>query len=381
MQSIKALTWDHPRGYHALAAAASRAETIASGLDIRWERQSLEGFESHPIADLCARYDLVVLDHPHVGEAVAGDCLQPLESVFGAQTVAALGADSIGPSLSSYRYAGHHWALPLDAATQVMAVRGDLEADVPDTWDAVVALSQRSGKVALSLAGPHALMTFFSIAASFGEAPAEADADRLVSEETGSEIYALMSELAARSPKSVRDKNPIGILGHMTANTDVVLCPLIYGYVNYAVPESGHTLTFHNAPRKQAAGRPGSTLGGTGIGISRRCEVTPALKAHLLWLLGSEAQLRFIPTHEGQPSRRNAWHDARVNAQWGNFYANTADTLEQAYVRPRHEGYIAFQSKASRLLATSLCEGRTAAPVLNELQQLYAMSRAGGGER
>lgn len=382
MQAIKALTWDHPRGYNALAAAAGRPETIAAGLDIEWEKQPLEGFESHPIADLCARYDLVVLDHPHVGEAVAGNCLQSLESVFGTQVLDQLGADSIGPSLSSYRYSGSHWALPLDAATQVMAIRDDLlDVEAPETWDAVVGLSERTRKVALSLAGPHALMTFFSIAAALGEPPAETDPDRLVSEATGARVYALMSELAARSPKSVRDMNPIGILGHMAENDDVALCPLIYGYVNYAAPESGRKLVFHNAPRKHAGGRPGSTLGGTGIGISRRCEITPALKSHLLWLLGEEAQSGFIPDHDGQPSRRDAWNDGRVNDRWGGFYRNTADTLEQAYVRPRHNGYIAFQGKASKLLSESFAEGRAAAPVLNELQRLYAVSRLGRDER
>src|SRR5690606_321641 len=108
---------------------------IDAGLDIQWDKQPLEGFESHPIADLCARYDLVVLDHPHVGEAVVGNCLHSLESVFGGDVVDKLAAQSIGPSLSSYRYAGSHWALPLDAATQVMALRGDLVASVPpQTW-------------------------------------------------------------------------------------------------------------------------------------------------------------------------------------------------------------------------------------------------------
>ena len=96
MQVVKALTWDHPRGYNALAAASKRPELAEVGLDINWDKQPLEGFESHPIADLCARYDLVVLDHPHVGEAIAGDCLLSLEDVFGAETIAELGKASIG---------------------------------------------------------------------------------------------------------------------------------------------------------------------------------------------------------------------------------------------------------------------------------------------
>lgn len=382
MQTYKALTWDHPRGYNALAAAARLPEVLAGGLHVEWDRQPLEGFESHPIADLCNRYDLVVLDHPHVGEAVAGHCLLPLEDVFGTDVIADLAAASIGPSLSSYRYAGVHWALPLDAATQVMALRADLvDADVPETWDEVLAFSERTAKVALSLAGPHAILSFLSIAAAFGEPPAEKDPDTLVSEETGRAAYELMAELAGRSPRVVADMNPIGILGHMAASDDVVLCPLIYGYVNYAAPEAGQPIAFQNAPRRTAGGRPGSTLGGTGIGVSRRCTVTPELKAYLLWLLGPEAQTGFIPAHDGQPSRREAWHDEAINRRWNDFYRNTAETLEAAYVRPRHEGYITFQGKASAMLRDAFAARRPVGDVLAGLQALYAAHRVQGAER
>ncbi|MCJ8055850.1 carbohydrate ABC transporter substrate-binding protein [Shinella curvata] len=382
MATIKALTWDHPRGFNALAAAARRDEVIAAGLDIQWDKQPLEGFESHPIADLCARYDLVVIDHPHVGEAVSGDCLQSLESVFGADVVEALGAESIGPSLSSYHYAGKHWALPLDAATQVMALRADLvDGGAPETWAAVADLSRRTGKVALSLAGPHAVLSFLSIAAAYGEPPAEADPDVLVSSETGTIVYELMAELASLSPRVVRDKNPIGILGHMAAFDDVMLCPLIYGYVNYSAPDAGKPVTFADAPRRVAGGRPGSTLGGTGIGISKRCDPSPELKAHLLWLMSREAQIHFIPAHDGQPSRREAWFDNGVNRRWNGFYRQTAETIEAAYVRPRHDGYIAFQSRASALLRDAFEAKAAAASVLAQLQDLYRAHRRGGEER
>jgi multiple sugar transport system substrate-binding protein len=78
-----------------------------------------------------------VLDHPHVGEAVAADCLIPLEDLFDADEIAAWSAAVMGRSLSSYRYAGRHWALPLDAATQVMAWRKDRLDAPPTLWDEV----------------------------------------------------------------------------------------------------------------------------------------------------------------------------------------------------------------------------------------------------
>lgn len=383
MRRYKALTWDHPRGYNALAVAAARLDPQRDGLVIEWDKQPLEGFESHPIADLCSRFDLVVLDHPHVGEAVAAGCIIPLEDVFGREVIAEIEGATIGPCLSSYRFAGRHWALPLDAATQVTALRPDLlDGPIPATWDEVAALSRRSGKVALSLAGPHAILSYLSIAAALGEPPAERDPDILVSAETGKRVYELLAELAALSPASVYEKNPIGILGHMAANEDVILCPLIYGYVNYAAPKSGRALRFSDAPRAKRGGRPGSTLGGTGIGISRRCEISPELKRHLLWLMGEEAQRVFIPAHDGQPSRRSAWQDETVNAAWGDFYRGTSATLEAAYVRPRHAGYIDFQTKASAYLRDALSTREAAHRAVETIQQLYSESRPDkGGER
>ncbi|HEX7850265.1 MAG TPA: extracellular solute-binding protein [Sphingomonas sp.] len=375
----RALTWDHPRGYDALAAAATMLDEARDGIAIVWDKQPLEGFEAHPIEDLCTCYDLVVLDHPHVGEAVAAGCLQPLESLFDAEDLATLARETTGPSLASYRYAGEHWALPLDAATQVMASRADLlDRPVPVTWDEVRRLRQ---PVALSLAGPHAALTFQSVAAAFAVTPADADPERFVGEAVGLRVLDLMADLAARTPDRVRDLNPIGLLGHMAEHDDVALCPLVYGYVNYAAPASGRAIAFADAPRAEAGGRPGSTLGGTGIGISTRAQITPELLDHLRWLMSAEAQENFIPAHQGQPSRRSAWHKDGVNARWGNFYRNTAETLERASVRPRHDGAIAFQTAASALIRDGLAERRPHRIMLDALQNAYCESRMPGAER
>jgi multiple sugar transport system substrate-binding protein len=156
----------------------------------------------------------------------------------------------------------------------------------------------------------------------------------------------------------------------MARHDDLRLCPLVYGYVNYTRPDAGlKQVLFANAPSN--GGRPGSTLGGTGIGISTRCEITPELLTHLRWLLGEAAQRDFIPAHDGQPSRRSAWHDASVNAAWGKFYAATAPTLEAAYVRPRYAGYIKWQSEISAYLREALANGTAASAVVDHLNQTH----------
>ncbi|WP_134682137.1 carbohydrate ABC transporter substrate-binding protein [Paracoccus ravus] len=366
---FRGLTWDHPRGRHALEAAAAR------GGPISWDAQPLEGFESAPIGELCARYDLVVLDHPHLGEALALGCLRPLDEVFAPEDLAAIAARAIGPSMESYVMAGRPWALPLDAATQVMARRSDLVGAAPRTWDEVSDLSRRTGKVALSLAGPHAFLSFLSVVQAIEPQLDLRDGDRWVGDATASRAIALLAGLAARSPASVAALNPIGILEHMSdGNDDVALCPLIYGYVNYASPSRAVPLAFSDAPRIATSGSPGSILGGTGIAISTRCAVDETLRRHLLWLMSPEVQRGFIPEHDGQPGTREAWLDARVNARTGRFFAATAETLDAASIRPRHDGFIAFQSAASAALREGFATGTPPARLAARLAELFHAS-------
>src|SRR5690606_38336178 len=134
------LTWDHPRGRNALTAAAG---DLGGGDSLRWEAQPLEGCESAPIDELAQRYDLLVLDHPHLGDALATDSIRPLDELFDAEQLAQWSDAAAGPSMASYRMDGRLWALPLDAATQVTVRRLDLVSEPARTWDDMVALADR----------------------------------------------------------------------------------------------------------------------------------------------------------------------------------------------------------------------------------------------
>ena len=377
-QTYLGLTWDHPRGYVALEKAAAQAR--ADGLDLRWKRQPLEGFESHPIEDLARDYDLIVLDHPHMGDAVAGDCLQPLESLFDADTLKTWKAQSIGNTFESYHYAGKHWALPLDAASQVAAFRADrFDGPAPATWPATLDFARRH-PVALSLAGPHALLSLFSISTAFGDAPTASGADRLFEGRGFEAAWSLMQELHALSFKGWAERNPIGILQALAGEDEAVYCPLVYGYVNYAIAGPGrHAVQFGDVP-SGPGGRLGSVLGGTGLAVSRRVEVGDTLRAHLVHLLTAPAQREFIPFADGQPSARAAWSDPQVNAAWSGFFRGTQQTLEQAIVRPRHPGYVPFQTTASEFVRNALSQRLPAGQVAGALQSLYDRHRPAGSE-
>jgi multiple sugar transport system substrate-binding protein len=376
--SYTGLTWDHPRGYVALEKAAEQAR--AQGLPLQWKRQPLEGFESHPIEELADQYDLIVLDHPHIGDAVAADCLQPLESLFDASALQAWKAQSIGNTFESYLYGGKHWALPLDAASQVAAYREDrLEESPPATWDATIAFARRH-PVSLSLAGPHAILTLFSMSAAHGDAPVAVNPERLFEGPGASAAWELMLQLYAISYKGWAERNPIAILEALARDAQAVYCPLVFGYVNYSVAnDQRHAIHFTDVPAGPN-GRLGSVLGGTGLAVSRHTKVSAALLAHLAGLLSPATQRDFIPFADGQPSARLAWSDANVNKAWGGFFAQTKRTLEQAIVRPRHPRYVPFQTAASAFVRQALAESLGATEVVNTLQMLYERHRPANSE-
>ena len=369
-ESFRGLTWDHPRGVNALRAAAEQADTLGVPVSLTWDAQPLEGFESAPIGELAERYEVLVMDHPHLGDAITQGALQPLDAVLPASLLADLAANSVGPSYESYSAEGHLWALPLDAATQVAAVRDDLIEHSPATWDEVRELSQRA-PVALSLAGPHAFLSLCSIAVSLGAEPRSLPprpdfdaldaldpldpAATLFDRETALVALTLLHELAERAPAGSEALNPISLLERMRSSDDIAYVPLVYGYVNYsAVDSPGARVRFIDAPAAVRGGRPGSTIGGTGIALSSRTQVTPALVAHLSWLLSEAAQEGFIPEHDGQPSRVSAWDADAVNAASTDFYRGTRRTLDASWVRPRFAGYTAFQSEASAVIRDGL---------------------------
>ncbi|UFU06193.1 hypothetical protein [Ruania halotolerans] len=355
MTDYVGLTWDHPRGRNALEAAATRL----TGPDtLRWEVQPLEGFESAAIADLARRYDVLVLDHPHLGDALAAGCLHPIDDLVPAEVVRRLEQGAVGASVRSYQLGPHLWALPLDAATQVSARQTQALPEPPTTWHDALDLAD-GGRLAMSLAGPHAFLTLCSITLSLSGESSASVFDRPVAERA----LEIMTALSTNLPHDTERLNPIGLLERMRTVGDIDYIPLVYGYVTYSSP----ALAFGPPPQGR---RTGSTIGGTGIALTRRSTPSAALLEHLTWLLAEETQRTFIPAHDGQPSARAAWTDPAVDDAAYGFYSATRSTMETAWVRPRFAGYIPVQSQASAIVRAAVLTGRAAGDALDELEEL-----------
>ncbi|BCL68783.1 membrane protein [Vibrio nigripulchritudo] len=358
--SFKGLTWDHPRGYQALQTSLDWQDCPVA----QWDIQPLSGFEETPLEELADQYDLLVIDHPHLGQAVESQCLQPLDMLFSPMWLEELKTSCIGLSAQSYWYDSHCWALPLDASSQIMAYQKQAE-------DAVLGLGgwqdliKGNLKYQLCLAGPHPTLQLLAMTLSL-DPSLKSDA-LFIPEDEGVESLDLFKSVFKNSIEPSRVLNPIELLDTLSRSDSLDLCPFVYGYVNYSTESSNLCVT------SPIGGE--SILGGTGIAITQRCTVNNDLLIYLKKLLSPNIQSAFIPNNGGQPSFQSAWSEANINQNSNDFYQNAFSTVNGAHLRPRHPGYTHFQDKAAHLIRHSLFHSEPSRYTIKKINQLYSKTK------
>ena len=367
--TLRGMTWNHPRGWQPLEAC-SEIWRQRTGVEIRWDRRSLQDFESFPVDQLAREYDLIVIDHPHVGQVTNESCLLPLPS----ERLAGIAAGTVGASFPSYTWQGQQWALPIDAATQVQAWRPDrLRAPAAD-WREVMDLA-RAGHVALPLRAPHVLMCLYTLTAQLG-APGQVGGPDLFHAEAASAAIALLRELVPHLSASCFEQDPIAVFEDMARKDSAIHCvPLIYGYVSYSCEGFRPArIGLADMPSLDGRGPQGSALGGTGIAVSARTVHPAEAVDFAIWVAGPEAQSGPYAAAGGQPGHARAWEDDTVNAATHDFYRATRRTLEGAWVRPRHDGYMPYQEAASQRLLQGLRTGEAALAIVADLNAMIRAS-------
>jgi multiple sugar transport system substrate-binding protein len=367
---LRGMTWSHPRGHDPLVACSARW-LERTGVAIDWDKRSLQDFESFPVEELARQYDLIIIDHPHIGQVVRENCLLPVDRAEYADELRWLARRSVGRSFESYRMDGRIWALPVDAATQVQAYAGEAMDNACTDWTQAMTLA-RQGRVLLPLRTPHALMTFFTLAAHAGT-PCCADGQRCISPGDAKPVWERMVELHAHLPQACLEMDPIAAFEEMAAEGSRFDCaPLAYGYVNYALAGfRPRRLAFADIPVEAGREPAGSTIGGTGLAVSARSTHPREALAFAFWVSSGPVQAGLYAGSGGQPGHADAWEDDTVNAAAGDFYRATRRTLEGAWVRPRHDGYMAFQDAGGSLLCRGLSERWGTDAVCAGLDRLY----------
>jgi multiple sugar transport system substrate-binding protein len=351
---LKGLSWGHRRATAPLEALSERFRQTHSGVIIDWVVRPLSDFEHQPIADIAGRYDLLVIDHPFCGDIASSGAFVPLEGVLPRELGPAADKLYVGASLASYRFGGHVWAAPIDAAAPHAAYRADLlrrvDEPVPSSWDDTLTLAHRLKSyglwVATPVKSPHAYATVASLMANLGRPIVLDSGGSTIDRSAMSTALEALMSLVSRSPEQARDWNAIDISEAMVARDDIAFTPCVYGYATYAESDMRAPLRFADFCGVASPFFKGAMLGGTGLAVSASSNSQDIAIEFVRFCLSSEAQDRLIPHHHGQPALETAWRDAENNETFGGYYTSVRRSIENSWIRPRRSSYIRFQSKA-----------------------------------
>ena len=379
-KTLRGMTWKHDRGLAPLLATAGRfREEHHPEVRIEWEARSLQEFGESSVRAFAEQYDLIVIDHPFMGEVAQEKCFLALDEYFSFTQLEELKRDSVGPSYLSYCFDGHQWAFPIDAAAQVTGYRADLLEShgfkLPQTWEEVTELAKvRRGFVTLALFPLDALLCFFTLCANLGEPPFST-VDKVVGKDIGQQALERLRLLAQHSAEDALSLNPIAIWERMSSSDEIAYCPLAFGYSNYARGGYRSKLLSFGCIPSSGSGPLGATLGGTGLAISHKCKHRDAALAYALWLAGKDCQRTVYVESGGQPARKTAWLDPHANELSNGYFSSTLPVLEKAWLRPRFGGFERFQVAATAPVREFLMAKTSSCETLEKLNELYTSAR------
>ena len=377
--TLRGITWDHSRGYTPMVATAQRFHELHPDVDIIWEKRSLKAFGDYPLQKLVDKFDLLIIDHPFVGYAASHPILLPLDEYLPTDYLQDQAANSVGASHESYIYDGHQWALATDAATPIASYRPDLlkkhGLSLPQTFDEVLELA-KSGMVIVPGVAVDSLMNIYYFCISKGIPLFENE--RFVDEEQGVWALQQLRTLVGLCPPECLSRNPIKTYDALSSGDAYVYCPFAYGYSNYGrAGYAQHVLGFTNVVGFEKNKTGSTTLGGTGLAISAHCQHKDIAVDYTKYVNSGLIQRTLYVENGGQPGHRSAWLDETVNTRSNHFFRDTLATLDNAYLRPRYDGYLHFQDVGGPIVREFLMDQADAKATLKQLQKVYEDSLRG----
>ncbi|WP_167404856.1 extracellular solute-binding protein [Vibrio penaeicida] len=370
--TLHGMTWDHCRGYDPMVATANKFAELHPEVEIIWHKRSLQAFADRPLEEMTTEFDLMVIDHPHAGAASETGLLLPLDGNGFDDELQLLAQQSVGQSHTSY-FHGRQWALAIDAATPVAAYRPDKLDRIPQEWEDVVALA-KAGKVVCPLKPIDALMCFYNVLANQG-VPFGTDVNGVATEKGIAALNQLL-RVSQHVDERCFSMNPIGAYEWLASREDAAYIPYLYGYSNYG--REGfrqHVVRSCDAPVFGDKTVGGTTLGGTGIAISASTLHKEVALKYAFWIASADVQKDLFFNSGGQPGNLVAWEDEHCNQQSNHFFKDTLTTLENAYLRPRHNGYMQFQDVAGDWVNACLQGQLSPEKTVENIQQEFARSK------
>lgn len=377
---LRGLTWGHRRATGPLDPLSAAFTERHPDIAVDWVVRPLSDFEHQGLEELASIYDLIIYDHPFSGSIVEAGAFEPLSSYPHTMLGLAEASRYLGKSMLSYRFGGSVFGLPIDAATQHAAYRADIlegagEA-VPASWFEATALGARLAgrgiKLGLAVKTPHAGLAVAALMANAGR-PWVTDPDQAfeIDRDAFVAAYEAVRELFAFSHREALQWNAIDLHEAMIARDDIVYTPCVYGYGTYGEADHRRRLSFADFAGRVAPYHAGSVLGGTGLAVSRNVANKDAALAFVAFAASEEGQ-RHIQSKHGQPGLASLWTGGEADARFNGFFSGARRSIETAWMRPRHRGYIGFQAAFGEVVAKGLEQNAQGVSLWTEVQSLFA---------
>ncbi len=361
---LKGITWDHPRGYDPMVAA-SRAYAVSEGVEVSWEKRSLQAFADEPVPGLAQRYDLIVLDHPHIGQVAETGALLQLPMPEDAEA-------SLGGSAESYLWNGECWAYAVDAACQMAVKRPDLKTPVPLYWEDFLKPDAGRFRPLTPLLPVDAFDMFMTLVAGRGGERMPHSSGKFVSDENGLYALNILSSLYNLGPDQQVEMNPIQVLEALTATDEFACSPCLFGYVNYARPGfRTHRVEYFDLPLCEGYTSPRAILGGAGIGVSARTRYPEEAIGFARWITSQEVQSGFYLANNGQPANRHTWLEKSRDPDVSGFFRGGFRTIDNAWTRPRYSWFPGFVDDICEIMPGYFRGGIGADDLLSQINMTY----------
>lgn len=369
---LRGMTWEHPRGYDCLVAASERYAK-ETGVEITWRKRSLQAFADEPILNIAKENDLIVLDHPHVGQIAEGGALVALPDMESGAEM------SMGGSVESYIYQGATWAYPVDAACQMAVRRPDIDVPRAQYWEDFLASDAAKYRVITPLLPVDAFDMLMTLVAGREEVDLPVSDDAFISEKNGIPALEILKALFRLGPSDACKLNPIGVLELMSTENEFAASPCLFGYINYARPDfRRYALQYEDLPLFQGFSHRRGILGGAGIGVSSLSDNTEAARAFAAWVASEPVQSGVYIENEGQPAHRGTWQKLRANSSYAGFFNGAFDTMSSAWTRPRDEWFLHYVDDVCEVMSDFFIQDIPSDRFLAELNSLYRNAKARG---
>ena len=384
MTELRGVTWATRRGLDPLRAASAAFAQAHPGVTISWDAlpwEEMRFAQRESLATASGRYDLVVVDHPWIGDYADAGWVIPVDGYMDAAQLAQVRRDADLASLSSYEHDGRLWALPVDAACQTLVVRPDLLAGLPwlddlRDWDDVLAAAEafhappeRWGFVHSLNHGAGVLLFVLGAAAAVGADPYRTPGTRF-DREAGAIALTLLRDIhrLGLPPAERAGRRPFDL---MRDGDSFALWPAGFPYSELFV--AGDRPPLRVLPMPAIAGGAATTgLGGAGLAVAAASRHRDVAAEFASFAISPQVQGELWIEHGGQPGLTSALRGSAMRAQSGDIGEVLAGALEDCYVRPTWPGWSWVEVSAEPVFASFAAGHSDIAQTLDALDALVA---------